>query len=325
MRGWAAAVAVAAVMGSGAAVVAAEAGPAAARKDLVIASGEVTGTYYPVAGALCRILDKDKPDGVTCSVMPTSGSAANVAALRSGEADLAIVQSRAVEEALRGGEGFAKDGAFSDLRALMSLHAESTVVMTRPDSGISQLADIKGKRVNLGQPGSFQRSMADAVLDAVGLSEGDMAPVVELDLADEAGELCGGNIDVAFFSGVHPMAELAGAIDQCGAVPVPYTVRAADLKRSPWLSRAVIPGDTYDGIKSDMNVLGVRAVLVGTTRLPEGEVADLLKSIHANFRVLGRLHPALKDLDKAGSTRDGIAIPLHDGARKFYGDAGLLK
>ena len=231
----------------------------------------------------------------------------------------------AADQALRGGEGFAKDGPFPELRAVMSLHAESTVVMTRPDSGIAHIADIKGKRVNLGPPGSFQRGMADAVLDAAGLSEGAMAPVVELDLADEAAALCDGNIDVAFFSGVHPMAEVANAIDQCGAVPVPYKVRAAELKRSPWLSQAVIPGDTYDGVKSDLTVLGVRAVLAATTRLPADEVRDLLKSIHANFRALGRLHPALKGLDKAGSAHDGIAIPLHDGAKAFYGEAGLLR
>ncbi len=321
MKVWAAAMAVVAMAVAGWTASAA----AAERKTLVIASGEVTGYYFPVAGALCRILNRDKPDGITCAVMPTSGSAANVAALRSGEADLAIVQSRAALEALQGGEGFAKAGPFADLRALMSLHAESTVVMTRPDTGIGRLADIKGKRVNLGVPGSFQRAMADSVLDDSGLSEADMAPVVEYDTADAARELCAGDVDVAFFSGVHPMAEVANAIDQCGAVAVPYPVREAGLKRLPWLSPAVIKADTYDGLKADLPVLGVRAVLVGTTRLSADEVHDIMKVVEADFRILRRLHPVLKGLSKAGSTREGIAIPLHDGARKLYTEAGLLK
>ncbi|MDA8229856.1 MAG: TAXI family TRAP transporter solute-binding subunit [Magnetospirillum sp.] len=308
------------------AVLAVDSASAGERRELVIASGEVTGYYYPVAGALCRVLNKDKPHGYTCVVAPTSGSAANVAALRSGEADLAILQSRAASLAATGGEGF-KDGPFPELRAVMSLHDESALALTRSGSGVEQLRDLKGKRVNLGRPGSFQRTMADAVLAAGGLSEGDMAPVVELDTADAAQELCDGNIDAAFFSGVHPMTEAASAIEQCGAVPVPLGGKSLEttLKQSPWLAKTVIKGDTYDGLREDRPALAVTAVLVATTRLPADEVYDILKEIHANFPALVRLHPVLNGLTKKRSARDGIAIPLHEGAAKFYADSGLAK
>ena len=291
------------------------------RRDLVIASGEPAGYYFPAAGALCRVLNKDKPHGYSCVVAPSSGSAANIAALRSGEADLAIVQSRAAVLALQGGEGF-KDAPMPELRALMSLHAESTLALVRPDSGIEQASALKGKRANLGKPGSFQRAMADAVLAAAGLSEGDFAAVVELDLGEQAEELCSGNIDVAFFSGVHPMAEVATAIEQCGAQPVALVGRNAEaaLKRTPWLSKAVIKADTYDGIRDDQPSLGMRALLVATTRLANDEAADLVKAVDANFSVLARLHPVFKGVTKADSTREGITIPLHDGAKAVYGE-----
>ena len=296
------------------------------RRDLVIASGEADGYYFPAAGALCRVLNKDRPHGYTCVVEPSSGSAANLAALRSGEADLAVIQSRAAILAFQGGEGF-KDGPQPDLRALMSLHAEATLALVRPDAGIDQPAALKGKRVNLGKPGSFQRLMADAVLAAAGLSEGDLAAAVELDLGEQAQELCDGNIDAAFFSGVHPMAEAAAAIEQCGAQPLAMLGRGTEavLKQSPWLSRTVIKGDSYDGIGDSQTTLGMRALLVTTTRLSADEAYDLVKALHANFSALARLHPVFKGLTKAESAREGLSIPLHDGVRKLYGESGLGK
>ncbi len=315
-----------AVLAAGMAIVAASQAVADERRVLVIASGEVTGYYYPVAGAFCRVINKDRPGGYTCVVMPTSGSSANVAALRSGMADLAILQSHAALLAADGGDGF-KDGPFPDLRALMSLHGESTIVLTRPGSGIEQLADIKDKRVNLGRAGSFQRAMADTVLESSDLSEGNLSAVVELDLGEEGQELCQGNIDVAFFTGVHPMPEVANAIEQCGALPVPIKSRGIDAmaKRTAWLSASTIKGDTYDGVRDEQATLALRAILVGTTRLPAEDVYEIMKAIEANFTTFVRLHPALQGVTKAGSAHDGIAIPLHDGAQKLYGEAGLGK
>lgn len=304
------------------------AAPAAAeeRKLLVIASGDVAGYYYPVAGALCRVINKDHPRGWTCVVQPTAGSAANVALLKSGDADLAILQSRAAMLALAGGEGF-KDGAVPELRALMALHGEAALALTKPGSGIEQMAGLKGKRVNLGRPGSFQRMMADEALSAAGISEGDLAAAVELDVGDAAGQLCEGNLDAAFFSGVHPMAEAAAAIEQCAAQPVPLAARALDAKvrRDPWLSRVTIKGETYEAIRDDQPALAVKAVLVATTRLPAEDAYDLLKTIHANFAALLRLHPVLRQVAKGEAERDGIAIPVHDGAAKLFGEMGLAK
>ena len=165
------------------------------------------------------------------------------------------------------------------------------------------------------------------VLEAAGMSEGDLAAAVELDLAEEADALCEGNIDVGFFTGVHPMPEAAQAVDECNATLVPIKAKSLDayMKRNGWMSRAAIRKGTYEGAKEDVASLQLKAVLATTTRLPADEVHELLKSVHANFAAFTRLHPVLKPLVKAETAKDGMAIKLHDGAEKFYSEAGLTK
>lgn len=297
----------------------------AEQRPLVIASGEVTGYYFPAAGAVCRVLNKERPQGRGCAVMPSSGSAANVASLRSGEADLAILQARAAQMAVQGREGFKDQGPFADLRAIMSLHGETVLVLARQGSGIKGLSDLKGKRVNLGRPGSFQRGMAEAVIEAAGLTEGDLSPAVELDLSDQAVELCEGNIDAAFFTGVHPMAEAQAAVDECDAVAIPVSLKGAEsfLKRAPWFSHTVIRKGTYDSLKEDLASVQIKAVLVGTSRLSADDVQAILKALHANFGSFIRLHPVLKGLTKSTTAKEGLTIKPHDGADKFYTETNL--
>lgn len=299
----------------------------AERHTLVIGSGEVTGFYFPSAGALCRVLNKEHPRGASCAVSPSSGSAANVAALKAGETDYAILQSRAAVQAANGSDAFSDGAGLPELRAVMSLHGEAVAVLARQGAGIESPADLKGKRVNLGRPGSFQRAMAEMVLEAAGLSEGDLAPAVEMDLAEEAAALCEGNIDAAFFSGIHPMPEAAAAVDECNATLVPIKGKNLEhwLKRNPWMSKGVVRKGSYDGVNDDVATLQLKAVLVTTTHTPAEDVYDLLKSVHGNFTAFTRLHPVLKGLGKAETAKDGIAIKLHDGAEKFYGEAGLNK
>ncbi|MFD2234608.1 TAXI family TRAP transporter solute-binding subunit [Phaeospirillum tilakii] len=290
---------------------------AAEPAPLVIGGGEVTGYYFPVAGALCRVINKERPHGRTCAVMPSSGSAANLTALRNGEVDLALVQSRAALLALKGEEGFREAGPLPDLKALMALHGEVAVVAARPGSGIERLADLKGKRVNLGRPGSFQRMMAETVLEAAGISQGDLSVLVELDLAEQVTQLCEGNIDAAVFTGIHPMPEVQSAIEECGATLVPIRDKAIEpyLRKTPWLARFTLRGGTYDGQKTEVPALGLKTLLV-TTRLPAEEVEELMRAIAANFGALTRLHPALKDLSRGDTSRDGIPIPFHEGVER---------
>ncbi|OAN49497.1 C4-dicarboxylate ABC transporter [Paramagnetospirillum marisnigri] len=296
---------------------------AAERRTLLIAGGEVTGYYFPVAGAVCRVINKEKPRGLGCAVIPTSGSAANLDLLRSGEADLALVQSRAAQLAVAGEESFREAGPMPDLRALMALHGEVAVVVTRPGSGIEHLGDLKGKRVNLGRPGSFQRAMAEAVIDASGLSQGDLSVLVELDLAEQAQELCQGNIDAAVFTGIHPMADVQTAVEECGATLVSIRSKSMEqfFRKNPAVARFSVPGGTYEGQKEDTAAIGLKTLLV-TRALPAEDVGDVVKAVWNNFGAFTRLHPALKGLSKGEASRDGIPIRMHEGAQKIHGEGG---
>ena len=293
---------------------------------LVISSGEVSGYYYPTAGALCRVLNKDKVQGRTCLILPSIGTSANITAVGSGDVELGLVQSRAAVLAAGSGEGY-QGTPVPGLRAIMSLYGEAVLVLVRPESQITQLSDLKGKRVNLGKVGSVQRVMADSLLSAAKLNEGDLAQVVELDLEGQAQALCEGNLDAAFFSGVHPMSEVMGAIDQCGAIPLSIAppVIAQGESRMPWLSKQVIPGNTYDGIRDDVSTLAVRTLLVTTERTPSEMVYEIVKALHGNFSALIRLHPVLNSLSRVETAKAGIAIPLHDGARRYFTEMGYLK
>ncbi|MBI5163891.1 MAG: TAXI family TRAP transporter solute-binding subunit [Magnetospirillum sp.] len=297
------------------------------RNVWLVASGEVSGSYYPEAGALCRVVNKERPRGRGCAVVPTSGSAANLAALRSGEADFAIVQSRAAGLAFTGADAFKEAGAFPELRVLMALHGEATAMLIRPGAGIEQVSDLKGKRVSLGRKGTFQRTMAEVVLDVGGMAESDLAGTVDLDLADQGGALCEGAIDAAFFTGVHPLPEVVEAMEECGAILVPLRAKALDanLRRLPWLSRLAIKGNTYEGVKDDVAALGPRALLVATTHISADEAYGVLKAVHANFGAFVRLHPVLAGLAKPATARETAPLRLHDGAERFYADTGLLK
>lgn len=294
-------------------------------KPALVGSGEVTGYYYPAAGALCRVINKEAGGVPACAVVPSSGSAANLAALRAGQVDLAVVQAQAAHMALSGVGPFKEAGPFAELRGVMSLPGEAVLVLARQGAGIESMADLRGKRVNLGRPGSFQRAMAEATLEAAGLSEGDLAPAVELELSEETPELCEGNIDAAFYSGFQPMAEAEMAIDQCDAVPIQVKAKTLDsyLRHHVWLTRTTIRKGTYDSQRDDIASLQVRALLVTTTRVGNETVQGWLKAVHGNFSAFTHLHPSLRGLNKGESAKDGLAIPLHDGADRFYGDTGL--
>lgn len=289
-------------------------GEAAERHTLLISAGEAAGYYFPTAGAICRVLNKEKPQGAGCAVVPSSGSAANLSALRTGDVDLALVQSRAGALAFAGQEPFSAQGPFSDLRALMSLHGEVVAVAVRQGAGIESLADLKGKRVNLGRSGSFQRSMAELVLEAAGIGAADISPM-ELDLGEQGGELCEGNIDAAIFSGIHPMPELANVIDECNAVLLPLKGKSVDalLKRDGWLSVGKISRGTYEDMREDVPSLQLKAVLAATSRMSPEEAKAIVTALHANWGAFTRLYPVLNSLGRAEAAKDGIAFKIHEG------------
>ena len=184
-------------LAAGAALLATSVPSAHADTFITIGTGGVTGVYYPAGSAICRLVNKDRNEsGIRCSVEATGGSVYNIDTIRQGELDMGIVQSDVQYKAWKGeGEDFKDDGPFADLRAVFSLHPEPFTVVARDDSGISTFDDLKGKRVNVGNPGSGQRSTMEVVMARKGWTMADFALASELKSSEQAEALAAGQID----------------------------------------------------------------------------------------------------------------------------------
>ncbi|HXP95847.1 MAG TPA: TAXI family TRAP transporter solute-binding subunit [Telmatospirillum sp.] len=304
-------------------------GPLAAEADegrlLTVESGDISGMFYPEAGAICRLVNKDRSrHGLRCVVEPTAGSVANLAALRNGDGQLAIVQSRILAQAVNGDGAFAKD-PFSDLRALTSLHGETLVVLVNPAAKIRTVANLKGKRLTLGYSGSFQRLMADSFLTAEGIATQDLAAALEMDMQKVSESMCRNEIDAAIFTGLHPINEVQDAIDDCGATLLTLKDAALEayLKANPAFVRQSIPADTYAGLHDKIYSFGVTAVLVATSKLSADDGYAVVKAIFDGLPALKSMHPHLGELDKKQMAHDALVAPLHDGALRYYMESGL--
>ncbi|GAB6041151.1 TAXI family TRAP transporter solute-binding subunit [Endothiovibrio diazotrophicus] len=294
---------------------------------ITIGTGGVTGVYYPAGGAICRLVNKDQDKHhIHCSVESTGGSIYNLNTIRSGELDLGVAQSDWQYHAYHGTDRFAEQGPNPELRALFSLHAEPFTVVARADSGIHTFADLKGKRVNIGNPGSGQRATMEVVMQALGWQKSDFTLASELKSAEQSKALCDNKIDAIVFTVGHPSGSIKEATTACDAVLVPVEGAAIDqlVADNAYYRKAVIPGGMYRGNDADVPTFGVGATLVGSTRTSAEAVYQVVKAVFDHFDRFRRLHPAFNHLKKAEMVKDGLSAPLHEGATRYFREAGLL-
>ncbi len=294
---------------------------------VTIGTGGVTGVYYPTGGAICRLVNVGRKDhGVRCSVESTGGSIYNIETIRAGELDLGVAQSELQNHAYRGTGPFAEAGAFTELRTLFSVHAEAFTVVARSDAGIVRFGDLRGKRVNIGNPGSGQRAAMDVVMAAMGWSLDDFALVSELPPAEQAQALCDNRVDAIIYTVGHPSASIKEATTSCDGVliPVVHPNIEALIASEKFYRKAVIPGGLYRGNEEDIETFDVLATVVASTALRPEVVYTIVKSVFGDFDAFRALHPAFADLEKTNMITDGLSAPLHEGARRYYEEAGLL-
>ena len=165
----------------------------AQQRFISIGTGGVTGVNYPTSSAICRLVNKDRKEhGVRCSVESTGGSVYNTRTIREGELDFGVVQSDVQSAAIEGVRAFESDEPYGDLRAVFSVHPEPMHVMVRAESGINSVADMAGKRVNIGNPGSGTRVLAGGLMDAAGVTPDDFSLAAELKSSEQSAALCDG-------------------------------------------------------------------------------------------------------------------------------------
>jgi len=296
-------------------------------EEIAIGTASRAGVYFQVGQAICRLLNAETAQhGVVCKALPTDGSIDNLRQIRAAKRQLGIVQSDWQYHAVNGTGTFEAVGPDTDLRALFSVHGESFTVVARRDAGIESLDDLKGKRVNIGNPGSGQRATLEVLMAAKGWDKNVFSLANELSASEQSLALCHDRVQAMVYVVGHPNASVAQAVNLCDALIVPVTGPVVDrlLADNPYYARTQVPGGAYKGNPKPVGTFGVKATVVASTRLSPDTAYLLVKTVFENLDDFKKQHPAFANLEAADMIKDGLSAPLHDGALRYYREKGWL-
>ncbi len=299
----------------------------AEEKFVTIGTGGQTGVYYVAGQSICRFLNRGADEhGIKCNAPASGGGVANVNGLRSGEFSFGIMQSDHQYKALKGLAPFEAEGAMEDLRAVFSLQSEVFTILARRDANIAGLDDLKGKRVNVGNPGSGQRDTLDEIMRVKGWDKSVFALSAELKPAEQASALGDNNIDAMTYFVGHPNGAIQEATTTTDAVLVPVAGPDIDklLAEKSYYTQAEIPGGLYRGNDQPVASIGGKAVLSTTAKADPEVVYQLVKAVFDNLERFQKLHPAFAKLKAEEMIEVGLTAPLHEGAVRYYKERGWL-
>jgi uncharacterized protein len=299
----------------------------AEEKFITIGTGGQTGVYYVVGQSVCRLVNRGTAKhNIKCTAPSTGGSIANINAIRAGNMDAGVAQSDWQFHSYNGTSTFKEQGAYTDLRSVFSVHGEPFTVVARKDAGIKTFADLKGKRVNVGNPGSGQRGTMQVVLDAMGWSMDDFSLASELKSAEQAAALGDNKVDAIVFTAGHPNGSIQEATTTTEATLIPVVGPAIDklVADNAYYAKAVVPGGMYRGTDADVSTFGVKATFVSSAKVPDAVVYEVVKAVFDNFDRFKKLHPAFEHLQEKDIIKAGNSAPLHPGAAKYYKERGWM-
>jgi len=295
---------------------------------VTIGTGGVTGVYYPTGGAISRMVNaKSEEYGIRASVESTAGSVFNINSVLNGDLEFGIAQSDRQFQAINGLAEWEEAGPQADLRSVFSIHPESITLIASEDSGIMGVADLAGKRVNIGNPGSGQLQNSLDILGAFGLSEADIN-AEQVRAVEAPGLLQDGRIDAFFYTVGHPNGNITEATS--GRIQVRIVDVAGSgiddlLANTPYYAVSTIPASLYPQSvnTSDATTIGVKATLVTSASVSDDVVYAITKEVFENFDDFKALHPAYQVLTPEQMLQ-GLSAPLHDGAIRYYEEAGMI-
>ncbi len=298
--------------------------PVKAAQDILIGGGSVTGVYYQVALQTCKIMNKHAGNDYNCVGRPALGSVFNINAVKRGLLDFGVAQSDRNWQATNGKADW--DGKpMAELRSVFSMHPETVLVMTRKDTGIKMIEDLKGKTVNIGNPGSGQRGNAEDILRIYGIDQKKDINAEGLQQSEASRALIDKKIDAFFYTVGNPSAAIEEPANTVDADLV--SVNSAAIKKfisdKPYYVMATIPSGTYKGIMHDTETYAVKATVVTSEMVSEKLVYDYVKTVFENLEELKGLHAAFKILNPK-DMMGGLSAPLHKGAIKYYKERGLM-
>ena len=305
-----------------------------AAEFISIGTGGPTGVYFVVGNSVCRMVHKEAAEGrksgrkhgLRCAAPSTGGSNYNIGQIKEGELQFGVAQSDWQFHAYNGSSKW-EGKKFDNLRAVFSVHPEPFQLIASSSSGISSWNDLKGKIVNIGNPGSGQRGTMEVLMKAKGTSIDDFKQATELTSSEQVGALCDGKVDaIAYTVGV-PNGAIGQAIDGCGAHFVNLNSDAEKklVNDNPFYAFANIPAGTfYKEQKQDAVTFGVMATFVSSADVSEEVVYEVVRAVFENLDDFKKLHPAFTNLDPKQMITNGLSAPLHDGAVKYYKEKGWM-
>ena len=298
---------------------------AQAQQFFRIGTGGTAGTYYPVGGMIANVVSQ--PGKIVATAQASNGSVANVNGIAGGAMEAGFSQADVATWAQKGTGIYEGKPNVPGLRLVANLYPESVHVVVKKGSGIKSVADLKGKRVALDEPGSGTLVNARAILAAYGVTEKDIKP--EYIKPNQAGDkLKDGSLDAFFFTGGAPagaISELASAGGGVDILPIEGAQAEALRKSSPFFAPDTIAANTYSGV-GQVLTLAVGAQLVTSDKVSADTVYEVTKALYgeAAQKQLANGHAKGKFITKENAIKSA-GIPFHPGAERFYKEAGLLK
>lgn len=285
-----------------------------------LGSGDVTGSYYASAAALCDSVNRAEVGELRCSPDPTVGSIYNIEALRRGELDFAIVQSDTQRAAYLGTGIFAEVGGMEDMRSVMGLYSESMTVLVGRDTGIETLADLRGRRIDVGLPSSGRRATVDRMLTILEIAPSDFASVAELPQGVALDALCEGTIDATALVVGHPNATVGRVLRDCGVRIV--ALSADNILRltsgSSDLHAERIPAFTYPEEPGNIQTIGVTATIVTRAEVDPEVISVFVSDVLGDLTGVAQRAPVLRGLDADTMRSAGLTAPMHPAAEAAF-------
>lgn len=295
---------------------------------VTIGTGGVTGVYYPVGGAISKLLNKERAVyHMKATAEATAGSVFNINSLAAGDMDLALAQSDRATQAWNGTGEWKNRGPQKELRGICTLQPETICLIAAVGSGIKECKDLRDKIVAVGNPGSGTRQNSKDALSTCGLTFDDLGKDEGIKAAEAAGLLQDGRLDAYFYTVGHPNGSIKEAAAGGTQVRfIPFTNLSELLKKKPYYAKAVIPVAFYPGVENrqDVPTFGVKACLLTTERIRDEVVYSVTKILFENFDMFRSLHPSLAKLTKE-EMLSGLPVPVHPGALKYYKEHDLVK
>ena len=297
---------------------------------VTIGSGDFTGVYFPTGLAIAKMINKKRNEyEIRATVQSTRGSAFNLDTIMAGYLEFGLIQSDIQYQAFNGLAEWSKEGPQKELRAVFSIHHESVCLVAAVDTDINAIADLKGKRVNIGNPGSGQYQNAIDALQAAGINPKNDIDAEKVKASEAPVLLQEKRIDAFFCTVGHPSKTLQNATTgerKVRFIPIAGSGIDQLVAEQNYYTKTTVPiTQFYPGAQNsaDVKTFGVIATLCTSSTIPDHVVYTITKEVFDNFAEFKGQHPALGDLTKEDML-NGLTAPLHAGATKYFKEVGLM-